>query len=185
MNAGDQIICISTTKMRPCLSLQRTSTMLFFFNGVSGASSAGRYSTSSMNSSGPRNGSSALSRLITKSGCSPNTFLKVRSALGSRYLIFLVCFRARFAVTCPIPIRSRQTKQVCKVSVSVYLSYKIIPFHRKVKKKSRKNEFLASFSKQMNRIDKYCIAFSCFFINFFTPLEKRLCVRIQTQVRFT
>ena len=51
----------------------------------------------------------------------------------------------------------------------------------------------------MNRIDKYCIGFSCFFINFFTlsktPLRleenastfylKRKYVLPQTQVRFT
>ena len=97
----------------------------------------------------------------------------------------------RFAVTCPTPIHLKQTKKVCKVSVNVYLSYKNTPFHRKVKKKSRQNEFLASFSKQMNRIDKYCIAFSCFFINFLYLLKnafafgfKRKCVLLKTQVRF-
>ena len=43
----------------------------------------------------------------------------------------------------------------------------------------------------MNRIDKYCIAFSCFFINFLHLLKnafafgfKRKCVLLKTQVRF-
>lgn len=99
----------------------------------------------------------------------------------------------RYASPLPVPhpfIPNRQ-KEVCKVSVNVYLSYKDTPFHRKVKKKSRQNEFLASFSKQMNRIDKYCIAFSCFLINFSHLLKnafafgfKRKCVLLKTQVRF-
>ena len=91
MNAGDHIICISTMKIRPATSLQRTSTMLFFFNGVSGKSSAGRYSTLTIFSSSVSKGSRALRRLITRSGCSPNTFLKVKSALGSRYFIIRKC----------------------------------------------------------------------------------------------
>ena len=91
----------------------------------------------------------------------------------------------------PYPFTPNGQKQVCKVSVGVYLFYKNTSFHRKVKKESRQNEFLASFSKQMNRIDKYCIAFSCFFINFLHLLKnafafgfKRKCVLLKTQVRF-
>jgi len=41
------------------------------------------------------NGSSAFRKLIIKSGCSPNTFLKVRSALGLRYLIIKKTFSGR------------------------------------------------------------------------------------------
>ena len=53
-----------------------------------------RYSTLSISSSFVLKGRSALSRLMTRSGCSPNTFLKVRSAFGSRqrFAIFpLLC----------------------------------------------------------------------------------------------
>ena len=37
-------------------------------------------------------GNRALSRLFTRSLCSPNTFLKVRSAFGSKYLAIVVMF---------------------------------------------------------------------------------------------
>ena len=39
-------------------------------------------------------GNSAFRKLMTRSGCSPNTFLKVRSALGSRYLIVFYLYQA-------------------------------------------------------------------------------------------
>ena len=65
------------------------------------------------------------------------------------------------------------------------------PISPKSQKEIPTKWFLASFSKQMNRIDKYCIAFSCFFINFLYLLKnafafgfKRKCVLLKTQVRF-
>ena len=39
-------------------------------------------------------GSSALSRLMTKSGCSPKIFLKVKSAFGSKYFAIFTSFFA-------------------------------------------------------------------------------------------
>lgn len=97
----------------------------------------------------------------------------------------------RFAVTCPTPTQPKQTKigmQGKRQRLFILQKYPISP---KSQKKSRQNEFLASFSKQMNRIDKYCIAFSCFLINFLHLLKnafafgfKRKCVLLKTQVRF-
>ena len=59
--------------------------MLSLWSGSSGTSSGVRYSMETILPS-PGRGRSALSRLIIKSGCSPKTFLKVKSALGSTYL---------------------------------------------------------------------------------------------------
>ncbi len=74
---------------RPCWSLQRTSTMLFFLAGLSGTISGVAYSTLVIcPSSG--NGNKAFSRLIAKSGCSPNSNLNVKSAFGFRYLPIIV-----------------------------------------------------------------------------------------------
>ena len=92
LNSCDHTICISTMNWRPKASLQRTSTMLSLRRGLSGTNSLGKYSTLVTSSSGLSNGRRALSRLMTKSGCSPNTFLNVRSALGSKYLIVKECF---------------------------------------------------------------------------------------------
>lgn len=50
-----------------------------------GTSSAGRYSTPSIRRS-LLSGSWALSRLVSRPGWLPKTFLKVKSALGARYL---------------------------------------------------------------------------------------------------
>ena len=88
-NSLDHTICISTKNCLPRLSLHLTSTILNFRSGFSGTSSGERYSIDSISSPLLR-GRRALSRLITRSGCSPNTFLKVRSAFGSRYLFVIV-----------------------------------------------------------------------------------------------
>ena len=55
-------------------------------NGLSGTSSTGKYSIS-VTSCPCSSGNSAFSKLITRSGCSPKTRLKVKSVLGSRYLM--------------------------------------------------------------------------------------------------
>ena len=88
-NSLDHTICISTINCLPRLSLHLTSTMLNLRRGFSGTSSGVRYSTDSI-SSPLFKGRRALSKLITRSGCSPNTFLKVKSAFGSRYLFAIV-----------------------------------------------------------------------------------------------
>ena len=89
LNSSFQYNCISTMNCRPCWSLQRTSTMLSFLAGLSGTISGVRYSTLSICPSSDR-GSRAFSRLITKSGCSPKTNLKVKSALGFKYFPLIV-----------------------------------------------------------------------------------------------
>ena len=112
MNADDHSICISTMNCRPRRSRQRTSTMLFFFRGVSGTSSGVRYSISSISSSADSNGSKAFKRLIIRSGCSPNTFLKVKSAFGFRYL--MACsFNVNYRIdSCKYNEKKRETENL-------------------------------------------------------------------------
>ena len=71
--------------LRPSLVLQNTSTMLFLPMDVRGTRSGDMYSMSAI-SSPAGSGKSEFKRLATRFGCSPNTFLKVKSAFGSRYL---------------------------------------------------------------------------------------------------
>ena len=85
--------------VRPPVSSQRTSTMLFFLSGLSGTISGGRYSIDSTCLPSSR-GSKALRRLMTRFLCSPKTFLKVTSALGSRY----------FAMSNPVPSFMRRAE---------------------------------------------------------------------------
>ena len=65
--------------------------MLFLRKGFSGTISGERYSTHSISLPLGR-GNKAFNKLITKSGCSPNIFLKVKSAFGSKYLSIVSFF---------------------------------------------------------------------------------------------
>ena len=69
-----------------------------------------RNSTSSTSSSS-LSGSRALSKLMSKSSCSPNIFLKVKSALGSRYF-FMRCTSCFDEFICKLTTFSSQNQRI-------------------------------------------------------------------------